>query len=477
MQSAFADVYIEYTALRKDVSASAASPGILSFGSITELIASIGPISTDNPLGLAAYLCMLNSSITTISCLGIDETNSAAPLGTVDGYLRALSLLESKEVYTLAPMTDDPYIQKLVSTHVQTLSTPSERGERIALLWSKTPARATDTSIESGSGDATQNGTDNELTLAANHSSATISAGITDVTSIDTDKGLYLEVTTIASGSTKVQNYSVSQLNGLTASVTTSFSATDNIDGFYATATLSGTASFSSISYVLRIRGAKLLITGTTLPDTKKITETAAAQATAFDHRRVFMLFGDSVDTSIAGVTTNIPGYYIAAGVAGMIGSQPSQQPFTNVVMGGFGKVYGTDDTFSENQMDIIADGGRYLLKNLSGGIAARHQRSTSNSSLEARELSITKAIDYLAKGLRQINRVFIGKYVITPGFLDQLTMANEGYLRRVVQLGVVNTASLTSLLQSETAPDTVLIEVEVQPAYPCNKIRITIVS
>ena len=189
------------------------------------------------------------------------------------------------------------------------------------------------------------------------------------------------------------------------------------------------------------------------------------------------MLFGDSVDVSLDGVSTNVPGYYIAAGLAGMIGSQNPQQPFTNLVMTGYSRVYGTDDTYSENQMDVIADGGRYLLKNLGGGIAARHQRSTSNLTIESRELSITKAIDFLAKGLREINRVFIGKFVITPGFLDQLTMANEGYLRSVTQQGVVRTAALKSLLQSEAAPDTVLIEVEVQPAYPCNKIRITIVS
>jgi hypothetical protein len=187
-------------------------------------------------------------------------------------------------------------------------------------------------------------------------------------------------------------------------------------------------------------------------------------------------LFGDSVDVSIGGVVTNIPGYYITPGLAGMIASQRPQQPFSNVVMTGYSKVYGTDDTYSENQLDVIADGGRYVLKNLAGGIAARHQRSTSNASLEAQELSITKAIDFLAKGLREVNRVFIGKYVITPGFLDQLTMANEGYLKRV-ENNVVRTAKLKSLLQSETAPDTVLIEVEVQPAYPCNKIRITIVS
>jgi hypothetical protein len=72
---------------------------------------------------------------------------------------------------------------------------------------------------------------------------------------------------------------------------------------------------------------------------------------------------------------------------------------------------------------------------------------------------------------------VYIGRFVINPGFIDQLVMSNEGYLARAVQAGVVNSAALNGVLQDSSAPDTVLIEVTVAPAYPCNKIRITIVS
>lgn len=470
-------LYIDYKGLRLDVTASASSPGLLSFGSITEIDASIGPMTTENPLGLAAYLCFLNSATSTISCLGVDETTLSAPTGTVDSYLRALELVESKEVYSIAPMTEDPYIQQLIATHVQALSQPSERGERIALLWKSTPERATDTSIENGAGAGTLTGEDDQLRTAVNLSSSVISAGITDDSSISVDDGLYVEITTVSGSTTAVYNYSISSVDGFHLNLRTSFSGSENSDGFYSDETFSGTATYSTLKYVLRIRGKKLLIKGTSLPDVAMVTQTAAEQASGFDHRRVFLLFGDSVDVSIDGTVTNIPGYYISAGLAGMIGSQQPQQPFTNLNMVGYSKVYGTDDTYSENQLDVIADGGRYVLKNLAGGIAARHQRSTSNSTIEARELSITKAIDYLAKGLREINRVFIGKFVITPGFLDQLTMANEGFLRRATQQGVVRSSSLKSLLQSETAPDTVLIEVEVQPAYPCNKIQITIVS
>lgn len=470
------DLFIAYKALRHDVTASAEDPGLLSFGDLDTLKASIGPVSEENPLALAAYLAMVNSPGVAISCLGLDAVSSSHEMGTVDAYLRALEFLESKEVYALAPMTDDHFIQTLVSTHVQLQSQPSERGERIAFLWKGTPTREGDLSIEGGSGTGEQTGTNNSILLEDNVSSSIIDAGISDLSSIAVSDNLYLEIRTVALGSTSVQNFSVSKVDGRTVTLRTSFSGTENDDGFYTTTAFSGTATFSSITYVMRVRGDKLLVTGTTLPDVAAITAAAAAQAEDFAHRRVFLTFADTVDAFVEGISTNLPGYYVNAGIAGMVASQPPQQPFTNLQMAGFGKVYGTDDTYSENQMDVIADGGRYVLKNQGAGIAARHQRSTSNTTLEAQELSITKAIDFLAKGLREVNRVFIGRYVITPGFLDQLTMANEGYLRRV-ENSVVRTANLKSLLQSEAAPDTVLIEVEVQPAYPCNKIRITIVS
>lgn len=474
--NATVSLYVQYKALRHDVTAIADEPGLLTFSDFDVLDASIGPVSKDNPLALAAYLCMLNSPNVSVSCLGVDEVSTSHELGTVDAYMRALEFLESKEVYAIAPLTDDMFIQKLIATHVQLMSTPAERGERIVILWQDTPERAPDTSIEGGSGTGTQNNSDNQIELEVNVASEISDAGIQDLASVSVDDGLYIEISTVSFGSTSVSNYSVSKVVGRTLTLRTTFTGTQNSDGFYSETDFSGTASFASITYNLRVRGDELLITGTTLKDTKAITEAAAGQAAEFNHRRVFLTFGNSVDASVNGVSTNLPGYYIGAGIAGMIGAQVPQQPFTNLQMAAFTKVYGTDDTYSENQLDVIADGGRYVLVNQGAGISARHQRSTSNASIEARELSITKAIDYLSKGLRQVNRAFIGRYVITPGFLDQLTIANEGYLRRV-ENSVVRTAKLKSLLQSEAAPDTVLIEVEVQPAYPCNKIRITIVS
>ena len=472
-----AAVYIDYVGLRLDVTSAADEPALLTFEDVDTMDAAIGPISLENPLALACFLMLQNAPTQSVSALGINAVNDAAPMGTTTAHLSALTFLESKDVYAIAPMTDDPFVQQLYSTHVESMSTPEERGERIAFIWQGQPSREQDTSIQTGA-DATVNGSEDTIVLGATPIEGLAALGL-DPTDLEIDDNVYLELVVETLGQTNVYKFSVSSVNVTAVSLRSTFASDENTDGFFDTPDLdwSDSTNLSDMTYVLKQRGDQLLITGTTLPDYASIATTAAAQGNSYNSRRTFMVYCDNADTSIDGVVTPVPGYYTTAAIAGMVAEQAPQQPFTRVSMTGFSKVYGTDDTFSENQMDTIADGGRYILINQGGRIASRHQRSTKSTSIEARELSITKAIDFLAKGLRATNRVYIGRYVINPGFIDQLVMSNEGYLARVVQAGVVNSASLNSVLQDSSAPDTVLIEVTVAPAYPCNKIRITIVS
>jgi len=476
LPSALADIYVAYKALRLDVSASAENPSLLTFTSTTEIDEAIGPISTENPLALGCFLALANAPGSGVSALGIDEVSEAAPTGTLDGWARALEFLESREVYTIAPLTDDSYVLGLVSTHVQSLSQATNRSERIAFIWSPVPNRAVDVTVTSGT-DGETNTSDDSFTLDVNPASDLIAAGIDPSDPIPFDDQLFLEVVVTTAGTTELRRYSVSEVNGVVLTLRTSFEDDENEDGFYTTETLLASLVLDGQSWSLKIRGDELVIAGTSRRDLNAVASAVAEQATPFASRRVYYLFLDSFDTSIDGVTTKVDGFYIAAAKAGMVAELAPQQPFTNVPIVGVGQVYGTDDTFSENQMDTIADGGRYVVVNQGGRGASRHSRSTSTTSIESRELSITKAIDWLAKGLRATNRVFIGRFVITRGFLDQLTMANEGFLDLSEQLGVVTEAALKSILQDTNNPDTVLVEVEVEPAFPCNKIKITIVS
>lgn len=474
LESAFADTYIAYDAIREDVTARAEDAALLEFEDTATMEASIGPIDVRNPLALGTFFCMSNAPTNSVTAFGIDETSSASPEGTIDGWARALSFLESAEVYSLAPLTQDAYVLGLIITHVTSMSQPTERGERVALLWTENPDRAVDVTVSSGSAGET-NGTDNSFTLDSNPGADLISNGIDPTDPIPYSDDLYLEIVVTTLGSSELRRYSVSAVSGVILTLRTSFTSTQNTDGFYTTETLDET--LSGVDWSLKIRGRELVVAGTSIPNTAAIANAMADQAEAIANRRVVHLACESLDATVNGVTQNLEGYYAAAAIAGMVAEQSPQQPFTELPMVGFTRVYGTDDTFSESQMDTIADGGRWVLVNRGNRVAARHQRTTSNTSIEEREFSITKAIDWLAKGLRQTNRVFIGRSVITTGFLDQLTMSNEGFLDFAEQVGAVRSAALKRLLQDTESADTVLIEVEVQPAYPCNKIKITIVS
>ena len=474
LESAYADVYVSYTALRKDVTASAASPSLLDFENSEDMEAAIGPVRVENPLALGMFLALANAPSVTVSGLGVDEATAAAPEGTLDGWVRALKFLESREVYGIAPLTSDEYVQGLIATHVVTMSEPEERGERIVFLWAPIPSRAVATTIATGS-DGETNGTENSFTLDVNPASSLIENDIDPSDEIDVDAGLYLELVVTLSGASELRRYSVSDVNGVILTLRTNFADDENVDGFFTTETLD--EDLSSTDWSLKIRGEELVIAGTSLPDLGARASAAAEAAEAYASRRIYFLACNSLDTSIDGSTKNVEGYYAAAALAGMVSQQLPQQPFTNFPIGGFSRVYGTDDTFSERQMDTVADGGRMVLVNLGSAVVPRKQLSTSTVSVEYKELSITKAIDWVAKGLRSTNRVFIGRSVITSGFLDLLTLSNEGFLDYAEQLGVVRKAALSSLLQSTSEPDTVLVEVEVEPVYPCNKIKITIVS
>lgn len=469
-----ADLYIEYRGLRLDVSASADDPALLTFNDIDTMITAIGPVSTDNPLALACSLMLQNAPSQACSALGVAAVSAAAPMGTVTAHLSALTFLESKDVYTLAPMTGDAFVQQIYATHVESMSQPEERGERICFIWQGQPDRALATSLAAGDEAAVEGAL--AVNLGTNPTDAIVTDGL-DPSALSVADGVYLELVTVSLGETNIARYSVASQASALTTIRTSFASGENDDGFYTEVDLTDDIGDDGITYTLKVRGDELLITGTVLPDYPAIASAAAAQGESYANRRVFMLYCDNVDVSIDGVVTPVPGYYVSAAIAGMIAEQAPQQPFTRVSLTGFSQVYGTDSTFSENQLDIIADGGRYVMINQGGRIASRHQRSTATISIEARELSITKAIDFLAKGLRATNRAYIGRYVINPGFIDQLVMSNTGYLARVARAGVVNAAHLQSVLQDSSAPDTVLVEVEVAPAYPCNTIRITIVS
>jgi hypothetical protein len=468
------DIYIQYRGLRKDVSPLAVHPGLLRISNVTDLQAVLSPIRSDNPLALGMFFQIINSPGIESTGLGVDEISAEEPYGTPLAFTRVSTFIEAEEVYAIAPLTHSETVAQIFKTHAEFMSGPEQKGERIVLFNPLVPDRAVNDVIASGlSGNTTA--TANQFVLDVNPTGGLAERGI-DPSLVAYDDMVALELTVVTPNGAEVRRYCVSSVNGTLATLNTTFSSDQNTDGFFTVTPL--TETLVNADWSLYVRGEALLIPGSTLPDKNKIAETVAAKAHAYNQRRMYYFFPDKARATLGGTEELIEGFYVCPAVGGMIAHYPPQQGFTNMPVTGFTGIVGSNDVFSTRQLNVMAGGGVYIMVQDAQGapIISRHQLSTNVTSIETRELSITKVVDFVAKFLRTGLRNFIGTFNITQPFLDTLSTVIQGMLGFLVESGVILGGDLNNLIQSKDAPDTVLVDVTLDVPYPCNYIRLTLV-
>ena len=407
--------------------------------------------------------------------LGVSATSAAAPEGTALAYTEVTNFLESHEVYAIAPLTSDQTIADIFRAHIDFMSGAEQKGERILIQSPSVPSRAVNEVIASGL-TANSTATDNELVLDVNPTSSLVAAGLDPSQTIPVSDDLFVQLTVATGAGQEVRYYSVETVNSTLVVFRTTFASGENDDAFYSITPL--TETILNADWSMAVRGAELLIPGSTLPDKDGIADTVAALNSAVANRRVFSVFPDTVKASLSGTEELMPSYYAAAAMTGMVASQAPQQGFTNLSMVGFTGVQGSSDTYSTRQLNIMAGGGTYILVQDADGspVICRHQLSTDLASIETREMSITKVIDFVAKFMRAGLRNFIGTFNITQPFLDTLSTVIQGMLSFLEEGGTILGGDLNNLIQDTTQPDTVLVDVTLDVPFPCNFIRLTLV-
>lgn len=465
-----ADIYIQYTGLRKDVSPMASDPGVLRIADVTTLGTVLSPINSNNPLALGMFFMLLNAPGLECAGLGVDEISTSAPDGTLAAYTRVANFLESEEIYAIAPLTHDVTVHQMFKTHVEYMSGPTQKGERILFVNPETPTRHVDDVVASGqSADSTA--TDNQIVVDTHPVPGIVDRGLDPLLLTYADQ-VFVEITV----NSQIRKYLVSSVNGTLVTFTTTFATGENADGFFSIVPL--TEAVTNADWSMAVRGTKLLISGSTLPDKNAIAETVALRSAAYKQRRMYVVFPDTVVATLNGSDEVLPGYFLCAGIAGMVARFPPQQGFTQMPMAGYTGVKGSNDSFSTEQLDVMAGGGTYIVIQEGEGAAlvSRHQLSTNTLTIETRELSITKVVDYVAKFLRTALRNFIGTFNVTQPFLDTLSTVIQAMLGFLVEHGIILGGDLNNLIQSKDAPDTVLVDVTLDVPYPCNYIRLTLV-
>jgi hypothetical protein len=471
-----ASLYLSYKAVRKDVSPLASNPSLLRFNNTTDLEASLSPIDTSNPLALGLFFCLINAPGTQVTGLGVDAVSADSPFGTVEAFTRAAEFLESYEIYGIAPLTHDQTVAQVYNTHATVMSAPENKGERVCVFNLSRPTAKLDKLVASGTDGNTQGSTGLVFdTGVASLPSLLLAAGIDPTVTIPVNAGVFLDIASDA------KHYSITSVAGGVVTVKVSaFAPGENDDGFYSTAGLNVSplpANLIGETFAIRIRGAKL-VQSDGMPDKQGIAETIAGTAQTFANRRFWSTMPDTCAATVGGSEQVLDGFYMAAAIVGMIGQNPPQQSFTNFPMTGFTRVMGSNDYFSERQLNQIAAGGNYIIVQDAQGapLTSRMALTTDMTSVETRTDSITKVVDFTAKFLRKGLRNFIGRFNITQGFLDSLGHVISGLLGFLEESGVLIGSTLNNIVQDADAPDTVLVDVTLDVPFPCNYIRLTLV-
>lgn len=463
-------LYMSYSAVRRDTSPLAEDPGILTFDDTLQLEAAIAPISTANPLALGTFLALVNAPGIQITALGVDSITADSPDGTVEAYTRAVEYLEGHEVYALAPLTHDETVAQVFNTHVNFMSEPEQRGERIVMWNPETPTTELDALVASGTnGDGLNTFTFD--TKVTNLSALLQNAGVSPVGTITADKGAFLDI------SLDNLRYSIKAVNGSQITVRVDeaeFASGVNDDNFYAESNLPSPLIGELFS--IRVRG-KALVTIDGAQDKNAVAATVNQLGASFGNRRFWLTFPDKCRATIEGLEQIIEGYYMNAASAGCIGQQPPQQSFTNFPIAGFTGVVGSNDTFSEAQLDTMAGGGAWIFIQEGQGtpIFSRMALTTDTTSIETRTDSVNKVVDFTAKFMRSALKNYIGRFNITQGFLDTLGTTVQGLFGFLVETSVLIGGQLDNIIQDEDNRDTVLIDTTIDVPIPCNYIKLTL--
>ena len=461
-------LYITYDAVRLDVTSEATTgtPARVIFEDVDELEEAIGPIQPSNPLAYGMYIAMSNAANTQISGIGVSATSANEPYGTLTAFSKAFDFLATEEVYAIAVMSDDPLVHQYAKTHVVAMSLPAAKRERVAIVAQDRPTRLYDTVAVSGT-DGERSDTLKFDTKSPLLTSALQAAGV-DPSSISVSDGVFLNIETDS------YNWNITSVEGGTVVVINkTFVAGENDDLFY-----EASATFPDVTnetFSVKVRGAT--IPNTTAGRNQEVT-TYVNIGQGYAHRRLWHLITNGAYASVDGVISLVEGFFLTAAKAGQVAGNLPSAPLTNFAISGFTRVTGTNDRYTETQLNQIAYGGNDIIVQEGEGspLVSRHQLTTDMTSIEVREQSIVKAIDFCAKFIRGGLRNFIGKYNITETFLDTISAVVQGQLRYLSDNGVIAGGDLNNIVQDTTNPDTVLVDITLEVLYPCNYIRITLI-
>lgn len=359
----------------------------------------------------------------------------------LDGHTKAAEFLESKDVYGIVPLTQDPAILQMWKLHADQMSQPDQKSERIVIA----NQAIEDRTVYQASSATGATGASSNVFTDANAKFITNGVPVGAVLAFSTPRSI------------GGQSVSQAPIKAILSETQVRLIATaDNTQ--------------SGITYTVQSKDYSKFQKALNLQNLGK----------GYADRRFVLVMPDIAEVSSGGTQAEVPGYFLAAAVAGLISGSSPAQGFTNFPFAGFVGLKNSNFFFSEFQMDVIAAGGVFLFIQDSQGapVKPRHQLTTDVTSIEKRELSINKADDYVAKFIRAQVRGLIGINNITDIFMNNiLKPQTNGIIENLVGERIIGrNTQILRMEQSASKPDTIEVDIRIEHLYPANTLDYTLI-
>jgi len=438
------DIFVEHRDLVQDnVNA------IGSVTSTTDVTTKLGTIDPDNAIAQGAYLAVLNSASVTVFYLAVSTDD-------LTGYTRALDIAKnSRSVYSFVPMSWVSTIQDAVVSHVNAMSTPQNAKWRIAWLSKPLVERDTKYLLNSSNANWTATMTDDPVTASTDYTLVTIAGATLLTDGIRVGDIVKINYRLDTAGTTIWDEYTIAEVRTETTCIT-------------------ATGPAAAISPAVKVEIDRVYTADEQI-------DNLAAIGGGFDNRRVRCIFPDTVKSG----STTLNGYFVAAALAGLRSGVVPHQGLTNIEVLGFDDLTKSVITFTNEQLNRLAEQGVWILTQSVVGATpyTRHQLTTDFSGLNTSEDSVTTNVDSISYGMQAVIDPFIGVYNRNTETLTLLKNAIDNQLRYrqtntyTQRTGnQLNGYTIDFVTPNATFLDRVDVQVTLQVPYPYNYITLNFI-
>lgn len=444
---------IGYRALRTDLSQTVVDVNVDTLGSL------LGDAVVENPLALATQIALSNTT-TLVKALSLESDDFAS-------YQAALEVLESdNSVYALAPLTQSKAVHQLFKTHVTQLSTPLENSWRMALVNTVIPTELyITTASDALPGSAFVRQIAGGFTYLIDPQADFLGSGVVG-TDLVTIKSFTLGGATLPDGTSEADFIGTWVVNNVIDATTLQITSTDPAYSFNYTTGANQSSAEVAPYFIKRV----LLKSAQ--------AEQVAATSTDFGSNRVIHVQPDSVSVEVGGATVaGLPGYYLAAALAGSIAGSPVQQGFTNAALAGISDLQNANYYFKRNDLNTMAAAGTCLyVQSTQGGVPyCRHELTTDVTTLEYREILKVKNWDYVSYYVHGLLKPFVGSWNIVEDTLNTVRttlIAGMELLmqQRLPKIGApLLSYTILKLEQSTVNKDRIVVQIRITLVDPAN--------